>query len=580
MLGEKNPARVVRRLATSPVAAAHARRRDKMHEGGSVARAAHVGRSTCSQGHPGRRHLVRLLRPSRASARRLRRLSRHHLSFIGSGRRADQFALALPSHGAAVANHDSFGRLSYGVARGETCVPLASATDPLRPSAGRALPHATTSDAPCRRDGAHPSSPAQARLHAGPALAGTTRHHHPARTSGLLRLFKANELVGPGRLPSARFLDLVDRGRHALAHVQLARARPAPFCTSPRVRSSSRKRPPLRAPPARLASPLGSTRFDGEDASHRLLQPTLDMCTLWTARFPCFAALAAPTEDLGYPTGRDRRGALPTASDRLATIRPRVSPCLTARAQLRPPRSSAFLWRRPGFVTGRRPRVRGVLVHGRVRSSEPVTPPSPLAAPPTLVDPLARSRDRFRRPRVNAVGVPGRGAFHRRMPRNSLARSRCPPPSPRLSPRFGFRRRFARPLSRARLGPPRHRGRLARGRRGPAPLVDFCNPDAIHEHDLVIVQTPPTTAAVACRSSGRASEPARGVKPFDLTPPWRVAADLSVGRRSPAPPRKSVARADAPPRRSQPRRTDPGASSGEPNSAPPIAIARGGRVSP
>lgn len=56
---------------------------------------------------------------------------------------------------------------------------------------------------------------------------------------------------------------------------------------------------------------------------------------------------------------------------------------------------------------------------------------------------------------------------------------------------------------------------------------------AIHEHDLEIVQTPPTTAAVACRSSGRASEPARDVKPFDLTPPWRVAADLSAGGRSP-----------------------------------------------
>lgn len=85
--------------------------------------------------------------------------------------------------------------------------------------------------------------------------------------------------MGPGRLPSARSLVLVDRGRRALAHGQLARARPAPFCASPRIRSSSGTRSPFRAPLPRLASPRGSARFGREDASHRLLQPTRCLST-------------------------------------------------------------------------------------------------------------------------------------------------------------------------------------------------------------------------------------------------------------------------------------------------------------
>jgi hypothetical protein len=74
---------------------------------------------------------------------------------------------------------------------------------------------------------------------------------------------------------------------------------------------------------------------------------------------------------------------------------------------------------------------------------------------------------------------------------------------------------------------------------GPAAAVDRrrSSTSAIHRDPRArprIVQTPPTTATVPRRSSGRASEPARDVKPFDLTPPWRVAIDVSGGRRSPS----------------------------------------------
>lgn len=195
--------------------------------------------------------------------------------------------------------------------------------------------------------------------------------------------------MGPRRLPSARPPRLVTAGRHALAHDQLARARLAPFCAGPRVRSSSGKRSPLHAPPPRLARPRDRTRFDGEDASHRRLQPTLDTCTRWTARFPCSAARAA--DDRG-PRGADRprpeghaiHGARPPLDDpapgepALDGARPASTPSPAS-----PPG--------PGRVTGRRPRARGVFVHRRDRASEPLTPRR-LAAQPARADPPSKPR--------------------------------------------------------------------------------------------------------------------------------------------------------------------------------------------
>lgn len=233
--------------------------------------------------------------------------------------------------------------------------------------------------------------------------------------------------MGPRRLPSARLPGLVATGRCALAHGKLARARLAPFRVAPRVRSSSGKRSPLHAPPPRLARPRDRTRFDGEDASHRRLQPTLDTCTRRTARFPCSAARAADDRgprrpDRPRPERRAAHDARPPLDDPAPG-----EPVLdgTRSASTHSPASPLG----PGRVTGRRPRARGVFVHRRDRSREPLTPP---VTPPRLrLSPArSRSRDRVRHPRVNASGLPGRGAFPRRVPRSLLAQGRCPPPSP------------------------------------------------------------------------------------------------------------------------------------------------------
>jgi len=149
---------------------------------------------------------------------------------------------------------------SFGAARGGTFVLPASAADPLRLSAEGALPHAMTSDAPCRPDGAHPSSPARARRHA-PCLSsgprGTTAGPGPRCSPAGLGRKSSWARDAFRRLDPSVLRPLVGALSLTFSSLELARHPSARPCGSlPRHGIG----PPRRAPLPRLASPRGPAR--------------------------------------------------------------------------------------------------------------------------------------------------------------------------------------------------------------------------------------------------------------------------------------------------------------------------------
>jgi hypothetical protein len=134
--------------------------------------------------------------------------------------------------------------------------------------------------------------------------------------------------LGPGETPNGAHWTFALWGPRTLS---LARA----------ARSSSGNEPPSRATPQALGSSLDSPRSRGEDASHRLLQPTLRHVHPMHRPIPERAGVTRTNR----PAECTRRGRKPdghtyrTAPDHVSAIRPRVSARLTSRVQRWPSRS-------------------------------------------------------------------------------------------------------------------------------------------------------------------------------------------------------------------------------------------------
>lgn len=250
---------------------------------------------------------------------------------------------------------------------------------------------------------------------------------------------------------------------------------------------------------------------------------------------------------------------------------------MTARSQLRLPTLAAHLTVDRTPRTGRRPRPRGVVDHEPGLTSEPLTP---CRAPPRCRLTPTRSRGAetaFAGPRVNAGGVPGRGAFHRRVPpRTAYAACGDPPPIPgriRLGPAPDASSPV--PLSRHWLGPPRRHGLFTRGRRGPAPPVDFCNRTRSTSTTPRSSEPRPPHRQSPTEAAAEPATPARDVEPertSRLHGGWPQTFQ-GGGERQPPLGRTTLARA---PFRVAANRDDPGQGPprDEPGSAPLAAIAR------
>lgn len=111
----------------------------------------------------------------------------------------------------------------------------------------------------------------------------------------------------------------------------------APFRPS-RMARPVRTRRRVALPPPLLCPPRGRPRWNVEDASRQLLQPTFDTSTRVIARLPSAQASHQVSAASTPPTPRLRQKPARTirvAPDRLAATRPRLTRALTARCQLR-----------------------------------------------------------------------------------------------------------------------------------------------------------------------------------------------------------------------------------------------------
>jgi hypothetical protein len=232
------------------------------------------------------------------------------------------------------------------------------------------------------------------------------------------------------------------------------------------------------------------TRREGEDASPRRLQPTYDTCTRWMTR---------------CPTGGSRRLTECRRSRDDLRRRPvsepafRVETCLTARRQLRPPRSGLLYREDPppaalstAWGVAERPLapLLALLAHAQTccalrRDLGPLPPPSRQRGRPTS----------------------DRSAFHRQV---LVARSHELEPATAtatLPPRSGFRRPFTPRGSRvgeldraSPTYPPATRGPDAACR-----LLPSCRSTST----TAIFRTPSTTPVVAHRRSSERVTPPR-----------------------------------------------------------------------
>lgn len=418
-----------------------------------------------------------------------------------------------------------------------------------------------TSDTPRRRGGAHPSSPARARLR-WPTLAragAVRRATHPVfrrdraasppgQDLGAPRWVGAGELVDPGRLPSARFLGLVDPGRRVFAHWSARSDTPGTLLRAVTVPILVRDSAVTSRSPTR---PRLAARLDGKGTSHRLLQPTHDTCTRSIARFP-------------------------TRAPRGDTLR--VSPRLTARAQLRPPRSStlaeARTVRRHRTVAPARwscrPRARSfeAASDAFVAPRRAAGSRRPARSEPRPRSPHARQRVRLARPG--------------RLPSTSATASALALPSPATDPAaVSVGVRLPAPRSPARSREPARPTSSPRAR-GPRPPWT-----GAARRLLQLVRSASTTSNrpdPAHRSAGLPTKqrPSRqtgsGREARDLTPPWRVAG---VVRRlaDATPPREHGAFA-TPPGPQPTRPSGPRGLAGRTRRGTARAIARAGRVTP
>jgi len=203
---------------------------------------------------------------------------------------------------------------------------------------GEPHPHITTSDVLCRPAGAPARAPPRAfAFRATPVF----RQEPQALTCRTRSRFDAIRLETTPPRDQGAFLRLdprsCDRVRSAAQfdlNTRFPRTRSpdtdgAPFVTGELLR---------RATSRPLGSPRGFPRRREKDASRRPLQPTLDS-TSTLGPFESRAAMNRVTA----PRSPPRRSRVVTdevtAPARLTATRPQVSPRLTARTQLRPPRS-------------------------------------------------------------------------------------------------------------------------------------------------------------------------------------------------------------------------------------------------
>jgi hypothetical protein len=218
--------------------------------------------------------------------------------------------------------------------RGSPEQPPSAAADPLRPSAGGASPDVATSDTLCRPVGATARSPISRVRRLGSRLSSGVDAPHVARTPDDATRLEATPPMSPGCLPSVRSRSC-DRAKPSAFPVTFARKSSHP-CRPLRASVSRQDPPPQRATPCDLGSPRGSPRWRGEDASLRLLQPTLDTSTRGPLDFrarslrsvdrrmlplsplrrsrvlPCDAG---PSCDNPTPAGRALDGAPPASAD-------------------------------------------------------------------------------------------------------------------------------------------------------------------------------------------------------------------------------------------------------------------------
>jgi hypothetical protein len=160
-------------------------------------------------------------------------------------------------------------------------------------------------------------------------VGGTTSHD--ARTPLEVTSLEMTPELSPERLPSARFSTLRPSEEHR--DPCYVRASPSHPCRpNPATRPRPGDEPKVRATPRSLGLPRGSPRLElGEDAPHRLLQPTYDTSTResldYRARDFRRVDLAGTSQRAGGGTRGpvlDERFSC-AAPDHLSAIRPRLA---------------------------------------------------------------------------------------------------------------------------------------------------------------------------------------------------------------------------------------------------------------
>lgn len=318
-------------------------------------------------------------------------------TWIGSSGWAAQFALPLPSGGAAggfpAATSARPARRSMTGSRIPTL-----AADPPRPSAGRATPAAMTSDIPCRAAAPAKGSPVPRPGCARPARRSCARCHARARSP----LAWLGRSVPWPRTPSVGLTPGIAAGPGSLALAVRSRS----LAQHPFTRGAPP--PPSRrgADPCYPSKAVAGPQW--EDVSHRLLQPILSTCTRGPA---------------GLPASSTPRGASS------ARVEIRLTPSL----QL-PPRIDALL---PEGSAGSGPALR------RGRPLRPTTALSTRLLPPPVTrrdcpcEQLSRPRTASASPSSKGAASATRSGFVGSLPlairfRRSRGGSSRPLQSPRL----------------------------------------------------------------------------------------------------------------------------------------------------